>query len=75
MVDVWGGKYSFRRKEVRDVQDSDLEKELLSRNYEFLTNKQFLELKVKVELNKLGKVSDQELAMFVYDTVGLIYLK
>lgn len=75
MVDVLGGKYSFRRKEVRDVQVSDLEKELLSRNHLFLTNKQFLELKVKVELNKLGKVSDQELVMFVYDAVGLIYLK
>lgn len=75
MVDVWGGKYSFRRKEVMNVQDSDLEKELLSRNHLFLTNKQFLELKVKVELNKLGKVSDQELATFVYDAVGLIYLK
>ena len=75
MVDVWGSKYSFRRKEVRDVQDSDLEKELIDRNHEFLENKQYRKLLVSVELNKAGKLSDTELVKTAYDLVGIIYLK
>lgn len=75
MVDVWAGKYSFRRKEVRDVQDSDLEKELIDRKYEFLENKHYRKLYTCVELNKAGRLSDVELVKTVYDLVGTIYLK
>lgn len=72
MVNVWGNKYSFRTKEVRDVLDEDLEKELLERKYEFIPNSEYCRFRYMIDLHKVGRLTDEQLVDKIYDLFGLI---
>ncbi len=74
MVNVWGNKYSFRTKEVRDVDDLDLEKELSERGWQFMTQKELEGFKCMVELHKVGRLSDKDVVKMCYDLCGWIWV-
>lgn len=73
MVNIWGDRYSSRTTEIRNALDEELELELVERKHDFIPEKELEAFRRKVELHKVGRLSDEQVVKLCYDLCGWIY--